>query len=201
MNRKPGELTDRFGAVASSLCAVHCAICGFLPAAFAMLGLGFLLSQKVEWFLVLVAVFVGSMAVKMAWQTHRSSKVLGLLCLGIVGLLTSRGLEMGSSHEGHHGDVHHDEVHHDEVHHDDGHHDEVHHDEVHHDDGHHDDGGASELARGEEAHGHGGHGEEEGLHILGAGIGGAAGLLLFWGHLINIRATRRFREEGEECCD
>ena len=32
---------DYFGSLASTVCAVHCAICGFLPALFGILGLGF----------------------------------------------------------------------------------------------------------------------------------------------------------------
>ena len=54
------DWTDRVGATVSSLCAVHCAVCALLPAAFGILGLGFLLGQEAEWALTLTAVAFGS---------------------------------------------------------------------------------------------------------------------------------------------
>ena len=54
------EKVDRFGAVASSLCAVHCAVCALLPAAFSALGLGFLIGHEAEWVLTLLAVALGA---------------------------------------------------------------------------------------------------------------------------------------------
>ena len=181
MNRKPEELTDRFGVVASALCAAHCAICGVMPAVFAAFGLGFLLSHEVEWFLVLVAVLVGCVALNLAWQTHRSYKVAGLLVLGIVGLLASRGLEMGASHDEHHGGAHHGSEHVVALHHDALSHGEL--------------SEGVQHAEGEDAHSE--HSGGDVLHVVGAGLGGGSGLLLFWGHLINIRTARRFRED---CC-
>ena len=50
----------------------------------------------------------------------------------------------------------------------------------------------------EENHEEAGHTEEDGLHALGAGLGVFSGLLLFLGHLLNIRTARRCREE---CCE
>ena len=45
---------------------------------------------------------------------------------------------------------------------------------------------------------HGAHNEHEGIgHALGTAVGVIAGLLLFVGHLLNLRVTRR----REECCD
>lgn len=184
MSKSSNELTDRFGAVASSLCAIHCAICALLPVAFAALGLGVLLSHEAEWLLTIVAVLFGGAALNLAWRTHRSKRVTGLLVLGIVGLLASRGLEMGAEHGDHHGDEHHAQA--------DG--STEHHQEAP------EHAGVDEHAHEEDEDGHEDdhHGEDEDLHLLGAGVGVLSGLLLFLGHLLNIRTARRRREEGSE---
>ena len=144
------EMTDRLGSVASTLCALHCAVCAFLPVIFTGLGLGFLLGQSVEWLFSLVAVAFGLGALVLGWRTHGSKKVAALLTLGVIGILASRGLEMGSDHHGH-GEEHHADEHGDE----------------------HDDAG----------------------HMLGAIVGVLAGMTLLSGHLLNIQAARRCREE------
>ena len=112
------ERIDQAGAVASTLCAIHCAICALLPAAFGALGLGMLLSQTAEWVFTIVAVFIAMGALVLSWRQYRSIAVAGLLGLGIVGLLTSRVLEMGSDH--HHGE-HHANHHHEDEHAEDAH--------------------------------------------------------------------------------
>lgn len=185
-----GELTDRFGAVASSLCALHCALCALAPSLFGALGLGLLLSPAVENGLALIAILFALGAMALAWRQHRSNSVLTLLALGIIGLVAARSLEMGGHHD-HHDEGHHTAVGHDDEHEttaDDNEHGEEHHDE--HGDEHHDE-------HGEEHHDE--HGEEGIMHSLGAGVGVLAGLMLFGGHLLNLQATRKRRED--ECCD
>ena len=91
---------DRFGALASSLCAAHCALCAMLPAAFGALGLGFLLRHEAEWGFTLIAVTFAVGALALGWLRHRSFIVAAFLVLGIVGLLASRSLEMDSAHQG-----------------------------------------------------------------------------------------------------
>ena len=127
------EKLDRAGAVASTLCAIHCAICALLPAAFGALGLGFLLGHEVELLLTGIAMVFALVALVIGFRSHGSVRVAVLLALGIVGLLASRGLEMGSDHHGHHGEEHHAEAeHHDgEDHKGDDHKDEEHKDGEH----------------------------------------------------------------------
>lgn len=173
MNGSHDHLIDRFGATASSLCALHCAVCALLPAAFTAVGLGALLSHEAETGLALVAVTFGLLALWLARKTHGSTRVTVLLFMGIIGLVGARGLELSSSHESH------------------GHEEEVVHHEDHHED-HHDDHDA--IADGD-AHQHGD--EDEALHLAGSSIGVTGGLLLFVGHLLNLRAVGRYREE---CC-
>ena len=124
MDRNTNEMTDRFGAVASTLCAIHCALCALLPAVFTAVGLGMLLSHEAEWGLTLVAVSFGVAAFWYGWRAHRRAHVAALLGLGIVGLLASRGLEMAVPHDDHHGEEHHaaEDEHEDE--HDDEHNEE-----------------------------------------------------------------------------
>lgn len=202
-----GEGIDRVGAVASSLCAAHCAACALLPAVLGALGLGALLGSEVEWIFTLVAVGFAAVALVIGWRSHKSTTVALLLTLGIVGLFASRGIESMSGHhhgEGHHGhvaehDEHHDEPHkesHDE-HHDDKvkdgqeHHAEAHHKdqhkehdkEPHHDEPHHDEHGD------EHEDGHDGV-----MHLAGSATGILAGLMLLLGHIMNLRATRRCKE-------
>ncbi len=174
------ERVDRLGAMASGLCAVHCALCALLPAVFGVLGVGFLLGHEAEWVFTLVAVAFATGALVLGWRRHRSFWVVGLLAMGIVGLLVSRGLEMGS---GHHHEPHHDshraETEVSVLHKSDA----VHQPEEHHTHR------ADKHTDSHTAH------EEETTHVAGAAVGVLAGLLLLFGHVFNIRATRQCREE------
>lgn len=170
---------DRWGAVASSLCAIHCVLCSVLPVTLGALGLGFLLSHSVEWLLILCAIGFASIALRLGWQQHRSLVVAGLFGIGILGLMTSRGVEMSSDHHGHH-DVAHDEG----EHHSDWKEDEHH--------GH----GEEAAVLHQEAHSSAHH-EEESSHGIGAFIGILGGVFLLLGHILNIKLTR---DTEEECC-
>ncbi|MBT6432053.1 MAG: MerC domain-containing protein [Deltaproteobacteria bacterium] len=163
---------DRFGAVASSLCALHCALCALLPAALSALGLGFLIGHEAEWLLTLVAVALGMVAMIVGWRQHRSFRVAGVLAIGIVGLLVSRGLEMGSDHHDSHDEVHHAQV-----------------EEASSQSNEGDDHEEEKQVEGEEHH----VSTEEGDsgHLVGASVGVLAGLLLFLGHILNIRMVRK----------
>jgi len=192
---------DRFGAVASSLCAVHCAAVALLPLAFGALGLSFLAGHTAEWGFTLLAIVFAVFAMNMSWRKNRSVPVTALLVIGIVGLLASRFIEMSSGDHGHHGhqeqvaETHYKSPEHDSEHHESGakknakEHDE-HKEEHKSEHGGHDEHGAHDD--------HGGHGEHEGIgHALGTVVGVLAGLLLFLGHILNLRATRR----REACCE
>lgn len=155
------EKLDRFGATASTLCAIHCALTALLPAALSVIGAGFLLAEQAEWIFTGIAVAFAAGALAVGWKRHRSSRVALVLALGIFGLLASRGVEMMGGHHDH-GSGH------------DAHH------EAEHGDAHGD---------GHEAGTHDGDGIEW-AHFVGTAIGVAAGMLLLAGHILNIRATR-----------
>ena len=99
------DKVDRFGAVASTLCAAHCAVCALLPAAFGVLGLGFLLGHEAEWIFTIVAAAFATGALVHGWRRHRSPGIALLLVVGIAGLLLARSVE-GGSHQGHDDAVH-----------------------------------------------------------------------------------------------
>lgn len=181
-----GDWADRFGSVASAICAVHCAICAFLPVIFSAAGLGFLLGPRTEWTFAIVAILFGLGALAYGWPQHRSRRIAGLLVAGIVGLMVSRGLEMGVDHHDHGAHAaHHGEE--EDAHGEHGHDAE----EGAHAEDHH--------ATEEGAHGDDHHEEDEDLvHLAGALVGVLAGLTLLIGHISNLRAIRRCREE---CCD
>lgn len=193
-----GRGVDRFGAVASSLCAVHCMACAFLPAAFGMLGLGALQSHRAEWVFTLTAVALASGALILGWRRHRSVFVAAMLTLGIVGLLASRGLEMTGAHAA-------------EAH---GHGDEREISEVAAGAGAvHDDADAPCNTHAETAHAvvvgavatgaeHQSAATDDGCdthnnetHRAGAIVGIFGGLLLVMGHVANLRMTRRCQSE------
>ena len=174
------ERVDRFGAVASTLCAVHCALCAFLPVAFSALGLGFLIGAAAEWVFTMLAVALAAGALVLGFRQHRSVKVAVLLGVGIVLLLASRGLEMGGHHDHHgeHGAAEGSAAHEEE-------------------DGHREDGHDKSASRKPKVHhndAHEGHGEhEDAAHLAGAVVGVTGGGLLLFGHILNIRTTRRRR--------
>lgn len=193
----PGPLTDRFGAIASGLCAIHCALCALAPAAFVALGLGALLTHEAELLLTLVAIVFGLTALVLGWRRHREASVLWVMVAGILALVASRGLEMGSDHHGHHEGEH--SAHHEEGHEGEGEHGEK--DSAEHSEE------AEKAADGhgektaEKGHAKGDAHEEEhegGLHAVGAAAGVLGGLLLLSGHIMNLKALRR---ERDECCD
>lgn len=93
------ERIDHLGALASSLCAVHCAAVALLPALLGTLGLGVLLKHETEWVFTAIAIGFATLALTFGWRRHRSFAVAGVMAMGIVGLLASRGLEMRAERE------------------------------------------------------------------------------------------------------
>lgn len=89
---------DKMGAVASSLCAIHCAISAILPSLLVAVGLGALLGHAAEWAFTLGAVALAAATLVLGGRRHRSRPVLIMLGTGIVGLLLSRLLEELGAH-------------------------------------------------------------------------------------------------------
>lgn len=87
---------DRVGAVASFVCAVHCALLpivfGVLPA----LGLGFLADHRIERVFVLFAIALATTSLAFGLRRHGSWRAFWFLIPGIVLLVA--GLLIGASH-------------------------------------------------------------------------------------------------------
>ncbi len=201
------ERVDRFGMFASTACALHCAVCALVPAAFATLGLDILLDEKFEWLLTIVAVTFGVLAMAMGWRRHRNLRVMAILSVGIAGLLAVR-FAAGHGHHDEHSDHATHAAHADSDHladHDGKEHGTKHADEDHHakhaGEKHHDKHSGDEDHRGhDEAEAH--HDEHE--HGSGEALGIVAGLILLMGHVSNLQEMRRRRDperSGDECCD
>lgn len=190
----PGHVADRIGAVASALCAVHCALTALAPALLVGLGLGMWMSHELELGLTVVAVLFGLASLRMAWRAHKSPAVLAVLVLGIGGLVGARAQEMVGGHHDHHGahgehgehGEHEGDAHEGDAHEGDGHGEH----EAHGDHGKHD-------GEHEDEHEHGHH-DESGSPLGGEALGILAGLVLCIGHIFNLRVTRR---RYDACCD
>ncbi len=95
-NRPLDSRIDRFGALASMLCAVHCAllplIFGLLPA----LGLGFLAAHGFEQVFVSFAIVLASISLIYGLRKHGSYRAFGLLIPGIILLVV--GVLLGVDH-------------------------------------------------------------------------------------------------------
>ena len=215
----PGHVADRIGAVASALCAVHCALTALAPALLVALGLGMWMSHELELGLTVVAVLFGLASLRMAWRAHKSPAVLAVLVLGIGGLVGARAQEMAGGHHDHHGahgehgehGEHEGDAHEGDAHEGDGHgeheaHGEHGEHEAHGDHGKHD--GEHEVHGEHEAHGEHngehsehGHHDESGSPLGGEALGILAGLVLCIGHIFNLRVTRRRYEAGRDAKD
>jgi hypothetical protein len=88
---------DRFGALASGLCAVHCAA---VPVALSLasgLQLGFLQDERVEWLLISTAALVGLISLASGYRQHRQPAALRTMTAGL-SLLVAGRIFHSSSH-------------------------------------------------------------------------------------------------------
>lgn len=81
------RLADRLGALASFLCAIHCALLPFVLAVLPLLGLGFLASHGFERGFVLFACVLALASLVGAYRRHRRPLPLRLALTGLVLLL------------------------------------------------------------------------------------------------------------------
>jgi hypothetical protein len=86
MNKRTLEL-DKVGAIASTVCAVHCAA---LPIAISLSAAGavsFLDNEPMEWGFVLLAAVVGTVSAWRGYRRHGNRTVAFVLAAAAVGLL------------------------------------------------------------------------------------------------------------------
>lgn len=81
------DAAERLGLMATTVCAVHCALTPLLVSILPVIGLGALLNPQVEWALVTLALALGAATIVPAYRHHhhRATPLLlfgvGALCL------------------------------------------------------------------------------------------------------------------------
>lgn len=90
---------DQLGAVASTVCAVHCLLTGLALGLLSVAGLGFVASEPAEYVFLGVAVTVGLAALIHGHRRHHSMIPAWIFVLGIT-LLIVRQFAFPHSHDG-----------------------------------------------------------------------------------------------------
>ena len=84
---------NRLGAITSTVCALHCALCALAPALLSVLGLSVLISHEAEWiFTILASIIAIAAAIKGYCQCESWKKPM-MFVTGILILLIARSTE------------------------------------------------------------------------------------------------------------
>ncbi len=76
---------DRIGMIASTLCAIHCAVVPILLTSLPLIGLGFLAKPWFEWGMILLALIIGIGSLAYSFfNTHRRLTPLVLFLVGFI---------------------------------------------------------------------------------------------------------------------
>lgn len=95
------RFADRFGATASFLCAVHCALLPLVIAVLPMLGLGFLADHRFERFFVAFAAVLALSTLIIGFRRHQSFRAFWFLLPGIVLLVAGVVVDVDHATVGH----------------------------------------------------------------------------------------------------
>lgn len=87
------RIADRFGATASFLCAVHCALLPFVVALLPTLGLGFLADHDYEQMFIVFACLLAGTTIVLGVRHHGDRRALALVVPGIGLLLAGVAVE------------------------------------------------------------------------------------------------------------
>ncbi|MFI4969276.1 MAG: MerC domain-containing protein [Lysobacterales bacterium] len=82
------RIADRFGATASFLCAVHCALLPLVIAVLPALGLSFLADHRIERAFIIFASVLALTTLSVGFRRHQRFRAFWFLAPGIVFLLT-----------------------------------------------------------------------------------------------------------------
>lgn len=92
---------DRFGATASFLCALHCALLPLVIAVLPVLGLGFLADHRFERVVVVFAAGLALSSLLFGFRRHQSPRALWVLLPGVVLLLAGIVVDLDHTAFGH----------------------------------------------------------------------------------------------------
>jgi hypothetical protein len=81
---------DRWGTIASTLCAVHCAITGIAVSVFSIIGFSAFQSPAIEWGFVTFALTFGCWAASRGFRIHHSWQPIAIFLVGFSLLVISR---------------------------------------------------------------------------------------------------------------
>ncbi|MFC4821325.1 MerC domain-containing protein [Dokdonella ginsengisoli] len=95
------RFADRFGATASFLCAVHCALLPLVIAVLPMLGLGFLADHRFERFFVAFAGVLALSTLIIGFRRHQRFRAFWFLLPGIVLLVAGILIDVDHATVGH----------------------------------------------------------------------------------------------------
>lgn len=95
------RFADRFGATASFLCAVHCALLPLVIAALPMLGLGFLADHRFERVFVAFAGVLALSTLIIGFRRHQRFRAFWFLVPGIVLLVAGIVVDVDHAAVGH----------------------------------------------------------------------------------------------------
>jgi hypothetical protein len=92
-----GRLADRFGATASFLCAVHCALLPLVIAALPALGLSFLANHRFERGFIAFASVLALTTLLVGFRRHRRFRAFWFLVPGILFLAAGISVDFDES--------------------------------------------------------------------------------------------------------
>ena len=101
LNESKCTLIDKYGALASGVCAVHCFLTSVAFGLFSVAGLGFLGNEITDSIFVLIAVVLGTFAVRNGYRHHRSWIPGALFATGLLMAMYSHFV-LGHNHLEHH---------------------------------------------------------------------------------------------------
>jgi hypothetical protein len=97
MGSEPSIDYDRLGSIASTICAIHCAISGFALSLVSALGIGFIASEGAELLFILVTLVFGVFAIRSGFRKHGKYWPIGLFLGGAL-LIASSHLLFSHQH-------------------------------------------------------------------------------------------------------
>lgn len=96
-NERMAQFTDRIGATASFVCALHCAALPLVVALLPALGLGFLASHLFERVFVVCAILFATASLTFGFRKHQGKAAFALLLPGVVLLVMGIIINLHSS--------------------------------------------------------------------------------------------------------
>ena len=84
---------NRLGAITSTVCALHCALCALAPALLSILGLSVLISHEAEWIFTILASVIAIAAAIKGYCPCESWKKPMMFVTGVLILLIARSTE------------------------------------------------------------------------------------------------------------